>query len=257
LSNVPAVTQQQLQPVKPEYVTSFEVGAKSSWFDRRLVLDGSLFYNDYRDMQLFLLAPPPTTICPAPNPSNPNCLANNILSNADAFTAGSDISVIANPFDGFTAKTDVGILTTKIMRMVGNAAPGASSDLTDEQLTLSPHMSMSTTLDYNRDIPGGVLDLQFNVNYKGHQFFDLAKFQNGTTGPFLQDPYTQQNGYWLLNARASYTFEDGRWEVAVFGRNLADKQYYLDEFNLQNPFGFIQGVVGMPRVIGGEVDFKY
>ena len=254
LANVPALTEQQLQPVKPEYVTAYEVGLKSSWFDNRLVLDGAAFYNDYRDMQLFLLAPPPVSACvPITTPA---CLPNNILSNADAFTAGSDIEVIGRIFDGFTAKADVGILTTKITKSVGALAPGQPSP-EDEQLTLSPHMSMSTTLDYTREIPGGVLDLQFNANYKGHQFFDLAKFQNGTTGPTLEDPYTQQNGYWLLNARASYAFDQGQWEVAVFARNIADKQYYLDEFNLQNPFGFIQGIVGMPRTIGGEIDFRY
>jgi len=166
---------------------------------------------------------------------------------------------IGRIFDGFTAKAEVGILTTKITKSVGALAPGQPSPV-DEQLTLSPHMSMSTTLDYTREVPGGVLDLQFNVNYKGHQFFDLAKFQNGVqppTAPYLEDPYTQQNGYWLANARVSYAFDDGRWEVAAFARNLTDKQYYLDEFNLQNPFGFIQGIVGMPRTFGGEIDFKY
>jgi iron complex outermembrane receptor protein len=251
LSNVPVITEQQLQPVKPEYVTAYEAGVKSSWFDDKLVLDGAAFYNDYRDMQLFLLAPPPAAACPGPG-----CLPNNILSDADAFTAGSDISIIGNPFDGFTAKADIGILTTKITNSVGSLAPGQPSPV-DEQLTLSPHLSLSTTLDYAREIPGGLLDVQFNANYKGHQFFDLAKFQNGTSGPFLQDPYTQQNGYWLLNARISYAIKDSEWEVALFGRNLAGKQYYLDEFNLQNPFGFIQGIVGTPRVIGGEIDFKY
>jgi iron complex outermembrane receptor protein len=251
LSNVPAITEQQLQPVKPEYVTAYEVGVKSSWFDNKLVLDGAAFYNDYRDMQLFLLAPPPASACPGPG-----CLPNNVLSNADALTAGSDISIIGNPFEGFTAKADIGILTTKIVRSVGALAPGQPSPV-DEQLTLSPHSSASLTLDYTREVPGGVADVQFNANYKGHQFFDLAKFQNGTVGSFLEDPYTQQNGYWLVNARASYAFEDGRWEVAVFGRNLLNKQYYLDEFNLQNPYGFIQGIVGTPRVIGGEIDFKY
>jgi iron complex outermembrane recepter protein len=254
LSNVPVLTEQQLQPVKPEYVTSYEMGLKSAWFDDRLVLGGAGFYNDYRDMQLFLLAPPPPSACVPP--SNPACLPNNILSNADSYTAGSDIEVIGRLFDGFTAKTEMGILTTKILKSVGALAPGQPSPA-GEQLVLSPHFSLSSTFDYVVDVPGGALDFAFNANYKGHQFFDLSKTENGTSGPLLEDPYTQQNGYWLLNARASYTFENGRWEVAAFARNIANKQYYIDEFNLQNPFGFIQGIVGTPRIVGGEIDFKY
>lgn len=255
LSTVPSLTQQQLEPVKPEYVTTFELGMKSKWLDNRLVVNASAFYNDYRDMQLFLLAPPPASACAPPSPPSA-CVPNNILSNADAYTAGSDIEVTAKPFDNFTGKVVLGVLTTKIMKTVGALAPG-QPDMVDEQLTLSPHLSMSSFLDYVVPVPGGDLDFQFNVNYKGHQFFDLAKFQDGTSGPFLEDPYTQQNGYWLANARVSYAFDDGKWELAGWIRNITGKQYYLDEFNLQNPFGFIQGIIGQPRTIGAEVDYRF
>jgi outer membrane receptor protein involved in Fe transport len=40
-------------------------------------------------------------------------------------------------------------------------------------------------------------------------------------------------------------------------RNLSDQKYFLDEFDLSNPFGFIQGIVGTPRTFGGEVNFRF
>jgi iron complex outermembrane receptor protein len=257
LSTIPEVTAQQLQPAKPEYVTTYEAGFKSQWLDNKLLVNASGFYNDYRDMQLFILAPPPLALCPTPGATTPNCLPNNILSNADAFTAGSDITLAATLFDNFSARIDLGILTTKINETKGPLAPGEPA-IAGEQLVLSPHTSLSALLDYKVPFDNGsALDIQFTATYKGHQFFDLAKFQNGTNGPFLEDPYTQQNAYWLENARIGYSLEGGRWEVAAWIRNISDQKYYFDEFNLQSPFGFIQGIVGMPRTIGGEVNFRY
>jgi hypothetical protein len=45
--------------------------------------------------------------------------------------------------------------------------------------------------------------------------------------------------------------------VAVFGRNLSGEKYFLDAFDLTSPFGLIQGIMGMPRTVGVEVNFRY
>src|SRR3546814_20211078 len=37
-----------------------------------------------------------------------------------------------------------------------------------------------------------------------------------------QDPLVVQNGYWLLNGSVRVFSEDGKWEFAVFGRNLTN-----------------------------------
>ena len=66
------------------------------------------------------------------------------------------------------------------------------------------------------------------------------------------DPYITQSAYWIANARVAYQFESDRYEVAAFVRNLANKQYYVDKFDLTAPFGFIEGIVGTPRFFGIE-----
>ena len=45
--------------------------------------------------------------------------------------------------------------------------------------------------------------------------------------------------------------------MAAFARNLSDKRYLLDAFDLTNPFGFIQGIRGLPRTVGIEANFRY
>ena len=74
-------------------------------------------------------------------------------------------------------------------------------------------MSGSILLEYRIPIAGGTLNLQGNANYKSHVFFDTSN-----------DPYIQQSGYWIANARAAY--DVGRnWEFAAFVHNLANKEY--------------------------------
>ena len=40
----------------PETLTAYEIGLKSTLFDRRMRLNGAVFYNDYKDIQLTLSA---------------------------------------------------------------------------------------------------------------------------------------------------------------------------------------------------------
>ncbi len=240
LSESQAQALQQLAPIKPEHVLTYELGLKSSFFDNRLIVDGSAFYNQYRDMQVFALV------------VGPGGLPNNLLTNAlQAHTEGVDLSVTGKPIDSLTLNVQLGFLNTRLDKYA-SVAPGAPN-YTGNELQLSPHFSMSDTLDYTVPLFSGNLDVQFNASYKGFQYFDIGNNPFGAG----QDPYTTQSGYWIENVRIGYSFQDGRWEIAGWVRNLSDQQYYVDEFNLMAPFGFIQGIVGTPRTFGIEVDFKY
>jgi outer membrane receptor protein involved in Fe transport len=50
----------------------------------------------------------------------------------------------------------------------------------------------------------------------------------------------------------AYQFASDRYEVAAYVRNIANKEYYVDKFDLTAPFGFMEGVVGTPRFFGIE-----
>jgi iron complex outermembrane receptor protein len=236
LSTDPAEIARQLAPVKPENVTAFEIGEKSSFFDDRLILNASAFYNQYRDMQVFVLVNPV---------AGGSGLPVNVLDNApQAHTEGVDADVKVRPLENLTGNFQFGVLETRIDKFVANVDP-TQPNLAGKQLPLSPHFSMSATLDYTVPFHDGNLDFQFNADFKSHQFFDVTN-----------DLYTQQNAYWLENVRIAYAFDDSQWEVAAFARNIGNQKYFLDEFDLSSPFGFIQGITGMPRTVGGEVNFR-
>jgi hypothetical protein len=70
--------------------------------------------------------------------------------------------------------------------------------------------------------------------------------------PSLPNP--TQSAFWLTNLRLGIRTSDDKYEVAVYDRNAFNKGYFTvgNESGLGNTFGW-----GDPRIIGGEVLFKF
>src|SRR3546814_8004504 len=72
-------------PYDPEFAWSYEVGAKTDWFDRRLRLNIAAFRTDYSDLQISQLVP----LC---------CV---VVSNAaKARIKGVEVEAVVRPFAG-------------------------------------------------------------------------------------------------------------------------------------------------------------
>ena len=232
LSTNPAEIARQLEPVAPEKVLAYEVGIKSSFLSDRMILNAAAFYNDYTNMQVFV------QIAGVAGGSG---LPLNVLDNAKkAYTEGLELTLVGKPLPELTLSAQGGLLKTKLTDFIANRDV-AQPDYTGNQLPLAPHVSANLAADYRIPIGLNGLDLQVNANFKSHQFFDVSN-----------DPLITQSGYWIANARMAYQFASDRYEVAAYVRNIANKEYYVDKFDLTAPFGFMEGVVGTPRFFGIE-----
>lgn len=237
LSTNAAEIARQLEPVAPETVTAYELGVKSSFFDRRLIFDAALFYNDYRDMQVFVLVPPVAGGTGTPV---------SVLDNAkQAHTEGVDLSLVAKPLSNFTLTAQVGLLDTRLDQFVTTKDP-AQTNYSGNELPMAPHVSAELAGDYKIPVGMNTVDLQLNASYKSRQFFDITN-----------DPYITQSGYWITNARVGYLFNASRYEVALFARNLLGQEFYVDKFDFTVPYGFIEGIIGAPRTVGVELNAKF
>ncbi|WP_028658238.1 TonB-dependent receptor [Novosphingobium sp. B-7] len=232
LSPDPAQAAYQQRPVKPEKVTTYEVGIKTTFLDRAVTFNAALFYNDYRDMQLFALVPSP--IGPL-----------NLAANAEkARTYGADIDLTVRPVRNLTLSAQVGLLNTKLVRFLLVADPTVP-DYSGNQLAFSP--KLSTFLQAQYHIPIGAsqaIDLQYSATYKGRQFLDATN-----------DPYTTQQAYWTQDARVALTIS--QLELSAFVRNLGNTYYATAAFNSISPFGYVQPNYAPPRTygVGAKINF--
>ena len=237
LSTNPAEIARQLDPVSPEKVLAYEVGIKSSFLNERMIVNAAAFYNDYRDMQVFV------QIAGVPGGSG---LPLNVLDNAKkAYTEGVELTMTGKPLPQLTLSAQGGLLKTKLTDFIAGRDLD-QPDYTGNQLPLAPRASANLAADYHIPIGPNDLDLQVNANYKSHQFFDVSN-----------DPLITQNAYWIANARMAYQFASDRYEVAAYVRNIANKEYYVDKFDLTTPFGFMEGIVGTPRFFGIEFNGRF
>lgn len=218
-------------PFNPEYATSHELGAKSRWLDRTLTLNVAAFQMDYKDLQFRQRI---LTI-----PGN-QASAIVIVANAgSARIKGGELDAVYSPLPMLSLSMGYSYLDTQITQF--NATPGVA-DVTGRELARAPHHTLNTAADFS--MPLGGLKANARVDYRRRSGFwfepssDLALFEGG---------------YSLLDARVGLGAANGRWQVDLWGRNLADRRYRT----FAQAIGFASSGVsaatsraGEPRTVG-------
>jgi iron complex outermembrane receptor protein len=220
----------------PETLTAYEVGAKSDWFDRSLRFNLSGFYNKYKDIQVVLLS------CPQ-------------------FSGGNPFEPCAAPVNGGDANI-YGVELEGAYRYGGLSLEGSASWQHFEYTSIIAASGIpigasepgfqplrwSLAAQYDAHIPnGGTITPRLDFIYSGGIPQTIA----------VPDAHSYLVGYHELNARISYKPESGKWEASVAGRNLANKLWYTQEFDLYEQSGSDYGIPSEPRTIWVEFKRKF
>lgn len=179
----------------PEKVDAYEVGLKTEWLDRRLLLNLTGFRSDYKDLQRNIIV----------TDANSNVLSN-IGNQGKAKMQGIEAEARFQPVENLSLRASYGYLDAKYL----DAAFKQFTPLYAPKHTLSA--GVDVTVPVNDD--SSVL-LTGDVNYK-------SRF-NATPATLMVG---WQDGYALVNASATYRFGGERYSIGVYGRNLT-KSYYL------------------------------
>lgn len=214
----------QLQPYDPETLIAWETGVKQRLPGAGLSWSGSLFYYDYSDVQTFIR-------------DTSGGLPIQRLGNVDEATIyGLDLDALWSPpsLPGLDVTVGLGLLKTELgsFDSSGGAVPKGN------EMPDAPEVSFNLATAYTFAI-GDSLEgrVQIDGQYAGDMFKDA-----------LNDPLIATDAYWVWNGRASL-FSGSDWEVAIWGKNLADEQYVTQGVNnLSLGIGF--RVYGAPRTFG-------
>ena len=129
---------------------------------------------------------------------------------------------------------------------------GGVQDLTDEPLPFAPEWTFNGFAGYSMPVAGDAYRFGMNLSAS---YRDTAGIQ------FPNSPFTVQSGYALVNAALSLGASDGNWQLSLYGKNLADKEYALLMF--PTPFGTPPGNIShfIPyearRVVGLSLDVSF
>jgi iron complex outermembrane receptor protein len=211
----PFTAAQALISFDPETLTAYEAGFKTDLFDRMLRLNVSAFYNDFKGLQVPVLA------CPdAP------CAAR--LNAADAHVKGFEVEGALNLHNGLLIDASLSYLDFAYSRIVDPLAgfPANPAGIAVGDPGGSPEWKWSLGVQYEINLgDAGSLTPRLDAYYQADQFTGAAVV--GTTRTFSFIP-----NYTIANARLTYRSADEDWSVALEVTNLFDKYYYNSVFDL-------------------------
>lgn len=234
---------------EPEEMTQYELGAKVDFFDRRLRLNTSLFYSDYKNLQFSYF--------------DPNTGVGQFLNAGKATIYGAELELSAIPVDGLTVALNLGVTDFKYDKVL-QPAPGDSFpfdgliDVTDTFVVANRPKATGFVMAEYAFAPmasGAHVALRVDGSYRSS-----SENRNGDLGitPDGVDlnALTRTKSAFLLNARATLADVSfggsSRLSVSAWGRNLTNEiRVYGNSIVVTN------GVFSEPRTYGLDITMEF
>jgi iron complex outermembrane receptor protein len=209
----------------PEYVDQWELGWKSGWFDRRLQINGAVFFTDYTDLQI--------NVQRGIAPTTENA--------AEAEIKGGELEIVALLIEGLLINISAGYtdalykeLDASVIGVTRRSElPGASKWTASASLSYEYHLSSGSSLTSRLD-----------WSYRDSFFFDA-------TNEVGQDDYE------TLNISLIWESENSDWRVSLFGNNVTDEEYKVAGASILQPGGFKETMYARPAEWGLSVQRRF
>ncbi|MGI8931106.1 MAG: TonB-dependent receptor, partial [Sphingomicrobium sp.] len=259
----------------PEKVTSYELGWKGSFLDKRVFASLALFHADYKDMQIpgsigCFIGGVPSFCGVTTNAGKARIRGVELEGNARLFgnpggshlNFGWSLGYLDAKFKEYLAAVPYDPVTGALL-----AVPVLRNLADFRKVQNTPRWTASGTLSYAAPLFDGKLNLNSTLSYRSKS----QQFE-------IRTPLLDQKGFSLLDASAVYDLPGGHWTVGLHGKNLTDTRYITAGYNFlrQNPFtgdfinlngtpgrsntlgreGIVTGYYGNPRQILFTVGYK-
>ena len=232
----PALTDRFNRDFEDELTDNFEIGFKTSMWNNRFILNGSVFYTDFTNQQQYVFDL--NTFFPG----NYNYDKSKIL--------GFELDAKVRLSKYLDLLANYGFVDSEITE--GGTTGGADGTATDlnafngKKTPFVPVNNFNIGLESNVEISEGInLNANINLNSTGKTYWDELN----------QDAFTT-SAYQLLDARASIAFDNIKF--TIWGTNILDTQYYT-EYVPASLFGAFDdlGWRGRPATFGASVSIDF
>ena len=183
------------QTYNPESSLNYELGIKSTWFNRRLIANASLFYIDWKNQQVYQTVP-----------SGQGAMIKNA---GHSYSKGIELELRALPLNHWQIWLGAGYTEAKYIDYVRDS----SRVYNDNYLPYVPNYTLNVGSNYAFHLNTGWLkQIVINANY---QYFGKIYWND--------DNSAWQKAYGLLNGRGS--FVTGNIDFGVWGKNVLNTNY--------------------------------
>ena len=220
------------QGYDPETVTNYEAGFKSTMFSRKVRLNLSGFFMDYKDLQVVQ--------------TNAACLCNLTDNAASAELKGVEGEFELAPSSHFRLFASGSYVDAKYLDFIETAInPATGQRLVSSgnrlQRTPAKQMSLGAEVRSNLGSLQDALNLRVNYAWQG----DMR---------WATDNIASEPSYGLVDARLGVSPSNKKWAISLYGKNLEDKLYRV---NIIHFFGEEVSQFGAPRTFGVDVSYSF
>jgi outer membrane receptor protein involved in Fe transport len=236
-------------PVTQESVLTYEGGIKAQLFDRRLSLNGAVFYSDYTDKQ----------IKSKKNSGPPFGYLLALVNVPKSSIKGFELEAVARPVTGLTIGGAATFLDTKIKNSVGpdgnqlptlvpppNGADGNPifTNSAGNPIPYASKWTLAGNFNYSFAISSG------SDAFVGGQIMHRTK----TNASIGDEPIVGIPGYTTVDLQAGVHFNDGKYRMMVWGKNVFNEFYVT---NRNYSFDGVAQYIGKPATYGVTLAFHY
>ncbi|MEH6791481.1 TonB-dependent receptor [Parasphingorhabdus sp.] len=219
--------------IPEEIVWNYEGGIKGS----AGIFSGSLgvYYQKYNDFQV-------SRVISDPNDPSGLPVGSTLTESAgSASNLGVEAELQMRPTDWLTLFGNVGWIDGGIDDKPENGV------FAGNRFRLQPEWQAAAGFTIDAPLGNGMrLFLTPSVTYRSRIFFETTNRPNIAQGPVT-----------LVNAKGGVSFAEDQFELAVFARNLTNKDYLLDAGNTGGGFGYPTFIPAEPRFYGIQASAKF
>jgi len=217
---------QSLQPADAETVTAYEVGFKSTLLDRRLQLNGAVYYNDWDDIQISAVE------------NRAGIEASYLINGEGADIYGAELEAVFKPTRAWNLILGVAYLHSELRELNILNLTGDLVNAEGRPLPNSPKWQANGAISHDKDVGRYRLTTALDSKWEDTIYRDLLGTQILRSKPHAVTNFS------LTLA------EDARgWEVQAYVRNLMDRRYVTEAYQVVSA-GMAGLTWSMPRTFG-------
>jgi iron complex outermembrane receptor protein len=226
------------QNVDGESADNVEIGLKSEWFDRRLLINITAFDTKVKNYQ-------------ANQAIGVGNAATRFLANVGSVSSKGvetegELALGDLRFKGLIAYNKA-IYSSFHNSVCPAQTTALVCDLTGRQVAWAPKWTASLTATYSKSLFEGTTSyIIAETNWRSEQ---------NTT--ITLDPAANIDAYGLASLRIGTTFLNDALDFQIWSENILNKAYYINLLGLTKATGIVQGYPGNPRSFGATLRYKF
>ena len=265
---LPYLTNVQVQPIKQEELTAYEVGFKGFYLEHKIELAGAAFHYSYKNKQLLGYLYTGAIFGNLPGE----------VSIPESRVNGAELSAAFRPLTGLMLDMAATMIDSKVTGDYRTASPDAlygfqpSTDpscppgstigscgvnIKGSHFTYTPKWNLLADAQYTFPIASNWNTfIGANVVYRSST---LAAFAGPPDGTPRSEAYTTASDYELpsyplLDLRLGFETTDGKYRVQLWGQNVTNKYYWIHVVKIQDT---LARITGQPTTFGVTLSAQY